>query len=700
MKTKICIKKLSGLIVPSPVNGGGPNPQLATSFMASMMQLGFCPSERLATALRGSSFEDLEGLYSTTIPELKKIKGDVTHKPMYPNFPKQVMEASDVELFINAILHYWTSGNWSPKNESLPRELCFEVTKFKELDLVTDDQLEGVLVNLLSSTDSLSSEDKSIVEWFVKDFPSQSVELLVPETIPFKETMCIVAGLYLDKGMDITPFVKTATDVLRIVTYLNEGDVSLATNTKFKSMPRSRRRLFANLLDKVASEEDINRHRSKWTKLFHSLHIGDYSQKLYDMANKIRNNKRILTFNSRIHDAMGLTPSSGWSSNLDGLLSLLMQRPGEFARRLDHTLRLFENDHEFIVDAFSTIVKDIPTKTLTQILGHLKTRGDSQTRIVFPKGVVQHAQIIPPSGEPLSSQIILGLNKVIEDSLVSRFSKMESLGKTYIDPDLQHCPIPSQQRSASEGAFNVARGTRLDIGSDNTLRFFIYWVGQDIDLSATIHDEEFNMIEQISYTNLRSTAYESCHSGDIVRAPDGASEFIDITIDKVVEYGARYVAMNVLVYSGPTFKEHSTCFAGWMTRAKPNDNEIYEPKTVKQKVDLQSNSRNSIPVVFDLIERKAIWCDLSTKRRVNWSSELSTKWHGGNNVHTNSATIEQTLQAIVEANNKVSLFELFSLHVKARGEIVTSKEDADTIFSFEEGTTPYDVNVISSEYLG
>jgi hypothetical protein len=198
------------------------------------------------------------------------------------------------------------------------------------------------------------------------------------------------------------------------------------------------------------------------------------------------------------------------------------------------------------------------------------------------------------------------------------------------------------------------------------------------------------MIEHISYTNLKSEKYQSCHSGDIVNGARGVSEFIDITIDPAVEYGARYVAMNVLVYSGPTFAEHKKCYAGWMTREKPKSKEIYDPKHVVQKIDLTSESRNCIPVVFDLVERKAIWADLTT----------GSSYHmWGNNVHSNRATIEETLEAIVDTNNKVSLYELFEMHAWARGEIVATKEEADTVFSLTEGITPYDVPLINSDFI-
>ena len=71
------------------------------------------------------------------------------------------------------------------------------------------------------------------------------------------------------------------------------------------------------------------------------------------------------------------------------------------------------------------------------------------------------------------SELILGIEKV----LVERFVELKSLGTTWIDERLKGCPLPTQQRSASDGADVVARGTRLPIeGFTNTLRLFVYWI--------------------------------------------------------------------------------------------------------------------------------------------------------------------------------------------------------------------------------
>jgi stress response protein SCP2 len=270
----------------------------------------------------------------------------------------------------------------------------------------------------------------------------------------------------------------------------------------------------------------------------------------------------------------------------------------------------------------------------------------------------------------------------------------------WIDPVLIDCPLPSQQRSASEGLFNVARGTRLPIDNHSddkdlddmtkdTLRLFVYWVGRDIDLSATFHNEEGEMIEQVSYTHLKSKRYQAYHSGDITNAKKGASEFVDINLPVAAKH-ARYLAMNVLVYRGSDFADHETCFVGWMMRAKPNSNEIYDPKTVQQKLDLTQTCRNVIPVVFDLQQRKAIWTDLPASQ------------HGysyTNNVENNYASIEQKLKAIVNSQHKLSLYELLELHAQARGEQVETRDEADMIFAFDGTVTPFDVNTINAEYV-
>lgn len=693
MKTKIGITKLNGIVIPSIEGEQSDNINLAATINASFMSMGYIVSQDLFCALQHLSESQLKTIHSTVLPILQHAKGaDVKHTPMYVNFPQEVIEADEVMLYMNAILHYWSAGQWKPESEVIAKRYAYENVQFIELGIIKDEDIDGVLTSILSSTDSISGSDKAIVEWFL----TNSSTLLFPEEIPFKENLCLVAANMIERDLPINDLVSNAVDVLRVVTHMNGGDVSLAANTKFKSLPRKTRKLLCSALEGVANEEDLNRHRGKFVKLFHNLHVGDYSDKLYNLIKKARNNEKVVTFNGMVEMAIQ-------AGNYKDTIALLATRPSEFARRLDHVLRLNQvgKRQGEIVESFMAVANQVPTRIIIQLMGHFKTRYvDVVSRVAFPKGNVQKALALDTPLKALPTEVADSIMNGLLRTLKTRFGELEPLGKVYVDPRLANCPVPSQQRSASDATRQVARGTRLPIGDDkNTLRFFIYWVGRDIDLSATLHDSEFNQLGHVSYTELKNQKYQSYHSGDITSAPSGASEFIDITMAGAKEAGARYVAMNVYVYSGPTFSEHDACYAGWMTRTKPNSNEIYDAKTVEQKIDLNSETKNSIPVVFDLVTREAIWADLSFSGRSSQDFGRRTHAYAGNNVENNRANITDVVKSIVTLDNKLTLEELFSFHAEARGEIVENIEDADTVFSLETGITPYDITTIQSDYV-
>lgn len=680
----ISLKKLHGI----PLGLGwddnkADSRQLVYALNVEMMRLGFVMTAELVRVM--CKVSNLESLGTKIISCLREVKGDdVTYNPMYPNFPQQVMEACNLELYFNALIHYWTHGTWNLEYTKLPRKFELENVKFRKINLLDEDDFTALFPTLLSSNDSLSSEDKDIVKWFLTSGQS----LRFPDTIPHKETLCIVTAELLkqDMNIDYDFLIKTATDVLRLVTYLSGGDTSLAENTKFKSLPRRLRRKIVRALENVINEEDIQRHRNKWVRLFHNLHVGEYSEKVRLIAEKVRNNEKLETMAGKVQVAID-------NNNYLFAALLLTKRPGEFARRLDHLLREYDVDPHIIINEFLVIAPEVSTRVLMQLLGHFKGRLDNGIRVVFPKGSTQKARVIPKYDKLISYKTITTLMTGISHVLRQRFAKLEPLGKVCIDKRLQKCPLPTQQRSSSIGLDVVARGTRLPIGgTDNTLRFFIYWIGIDIDLSATLHDDKFEMIERISYTNLKSRRYNACHSGDIVSAPNGASEFIDITMDKALKSGARYVAMSVLVYSGENFDKHEKCYAGWMTRSKPNSNEMYDPKTVVSKIDITAASKNAIPVIFDLKTREAIWCDLVTKK---------PSYHSlvDNNVESNQASIKDVLKSITSLGSKSTLYDLFTLHIEARGILVENIEDADIVFGIDGNVSPRDINVINAEYL-
>ena len=98
-KTKIALRYERAIVLERSTTlvGTYQHSSAVASICADMMQLGFTPSESLLHELRRRESEDeLTTIYNELIPELQHMVGDdVEYAPMYPNFPQQVMEASD-----------------------------------------------------------------------------------------------------------------------------------------------------------------------------------------------------------------------------------------------------------------------------------------------------------------------------------------------------------------------------------------------------------------------------------------------------------------------------------------------------------------------------------------------------------------------------------------------------------------------------
>jgi hypothetical protein len=124
-----------------------------------------------------------------------------------------------------------------------------------------------------------------------------------------------------------------------------------------------------------------------------------------------------------------------------------------------------------------------------------------------------------------------------------------------------------------------------------------------------------------------------------------------------------------------------------MLREKPRSGEIFEPKTVQDRVDLTANSRMAVPLIIDLETRTVIWCDMSVGNTHYWV----------NNVHTAKKGLGFTAQALTEMI-KPNLYDLLMLHAKARGVVVKAKDQADTVFSLE-AETPFRQEEIAANFL-
>jgi len=727
MKNSIYVKRALKVVVNQGQN------ELPMSYVATALKniesLGFTFSASLVDAIKTLSPDEFVTFYTSLVTDLKQMVGaHVQHKPMYPNFPQQVMETSEVELYINAILHYLTHS--LPERKEKERFPLLDNVKLKVIDLGSDGEFYALIRSLISANTSISASDKEDINWIIANTDDTSCYL--PETIPFKETMCFVVPALLkhEKATfeNVAPYVKTANDVMRLAAALSDGDISLKTNIRFRKFKRPERRFLLGLLEKAPNlKEDMLQFKRRWIRLGEILHPSEYASR-YPKANQafsaMRNNEKVETFASKFEDSLK-------KRDVKKAVDTLSKRPGEFARRIDHLLQLSKENEElvtYVVERFAQVAKNVSSPVLLQVMAHFKHRHeDRDLRTFFPRGnvakVVGVENNLPSLQKDTCGRVVL----VCEDALKARFSSLPPLGKSFIEEELSRYLVPFSQRSASKSLRTLVRGSQIDLPSEgDTVRFFLWWKeglvnGQstgtvDIDLSATMFSDEWSYRSHVSFTNIKlrepkedeediicedpydwgyrepdedsKSSYIAYHSGDIVTAPKGASEFIDVDIAKARKHNIRYVIMSLHSYSGQPYKDLPECFAGWMMRQEPNSGEIYEPATVVDKVDLAADTGIAIPVVLDLEERKLIWCDLSLTQHVSYHNTIE-----GN--LSSMALLGKSMTSLV----KPTLYDLFRLHVEARGERVESLEEAEQIFSLENGITPFHIETIMSEYL-
>ena len=633
-KTAIVLSPTDPAILSEQINNG-----VIGSFNAELMKLGYTLSDKSIKILLQDTFE-LSTTSQTFKDFLTTIREEIgmarDYKPMYKNFPKEVMDKSMEELYFNAIAHYWSNGAWSPQSFELPREFEFEKGHFTEISIITEKEFQEIFTSLLSVSGILTDRDKSFIEWFVKYLPKDDLTSLIPPSIKIKEILSLLASYKIDVP------IKTSTDVLRIAVALSGGDISLPkidktitaglwkkvqvknTTQYFKKFSRSERVYLLSLLEKCTSsiEEDMLKYRGRWIALGEIIHPGEYTKRFPKSAaafSTLRNDEQsIKTFAARVESAIaGINKPSGYKS-FDDLMTILSERPGEFARRLDFLLRNYNNSN--VLGVFKTnIVSKVSSKVLIELLSHFKSRKiDSLYRMIVIKGIKSKTKII--SGQKaFAGTIVDEVNTIIKDELKTRYIKdVSAYDSVQIHPDLYTTPFPTGMRGASSGIKTLIKGTQLPLGESNVIRGYLHWFDErgsiDLDLSTVFYSEDFRPVEQVSYTHLKSKPLNACHSGDIRHKKGACAEYIDVDINAALKAGVRYVLFQSHNFNGGGYLEIKDAVFGWMERERPEANKIFLPPTIENAIHLTSEVSTIFTVAFDLKNRTMIWLDTTASQ--------------------------------------------------------------------------------------
>ncbi|CDO93570.1 unnamed protein product [Kluyveromyces dobzhanskii CBS 2104] len=701
------------------------------TFAAELYTLGYQFSRSAIIRLKNMPISELVEFRSTTISVLEDAVGaDVKYVPLFRKFPDSIPDRSALVWAIHEtlndytyVLYYAIHGEWSSEEyngswfgRQYPQ---LELKDALERPELVTDKLSVVLNiadrrdvlelfhNLASSGTSTSSSDKEFVKSVILTGDDWKAGL--PQVIPNKENLAYIISCAAAKqgaidaelgGMFIT-YMKTTTDILRVAAAFSESDVSLANHTRFK-LSNSQRRFLLSALDKLNTQtalEDMLRFLGLWLVLAKYLHVNAYSKrfpKATQLVQSIRGNRKIIqTFNRTIESSIKEidlhNDTSLTEAKLTSVIDTLKERPGDFARRLDHVLRSVPKlEQERIVSAFLGVAPSVATPLLLNLSTHFQNRHEkSPIRVYLPKGSAVNAIIEDKDNRTvLPPDLCFHLHKALDDVLISRFSHLDDLGSIYVDPILQDYMVPVSLGNASESLHTFGRGSKIRFDkSAKVIRLFLYWENVknpekgkdkrvDVDLSCLQLSEDFVNKGQIAYYNLQNAAIT--HSGDFTDAPNGAAEFIDIKLDDCRDHypEARYIAMTVNSFSGQSFSSF-LAKAGFMIRDGVSG-KAFEPRTVGQKFDVQSSTKFNIPMILDLHDRTIIWLDLGISQKQTNSVNLNEKASDVGSLVKYAVNIER---------EKASLLKLIELHGKARAQTMTLHFDPevkyDNVFNEE-----------------
>ena len=705
----IAIRRLN--ILPIPKGSGLPSKQ-KLALLSELANLGYHVNN--PQALDACSKALLLD-YDQIVQALKVRRGgNVDYVPLFLGFPDDVPD--DDEYFSKRIFGWLqTIVGPYPKGQKLDNglvvpEWLFDLKEFGA-DPITQFQDEGLFKKALKrlkgkkkdshtewiSLELVEAEDtlERLRDWALQClYANSSVKealhediLRVLSSVDFQEKLdldkvvrrenrALLAKLYwqnedLEKLKTVTT---SATDVLRLFAALTDSDLSLAAPITFPKLKRRQRRVILSILEAACGlEEEFRNYAGLWKEVGRYLHPGEYSKtfpKTAKVFDQLRNGK-LRTFASETERLLS-------EGKAQAALTHLKKRPGTLGRKVHELLRKFPKQSDLCLEAFQDITPDMTLKNLLVLKSYFATINDSAWRTVINKrGKIK---VLPNNSKgALETTLLESLQEILLASIRANLESRDSWQElsVYIDPRLKDYTVALQQRAASDGILTYGRGTRLPLDMNKALRLFVYWkeAGKrtDLDLSVIQFDESFNYLGHVSYTNLSLNGI--VHSGDIQSAPQGAAEFVDITLSKVDEK-VRYLAPQVLRYSGDTFGDLD-CHAGWMMRDKINkDYKSFDIKTVVNKFDLNGSGSFCIPLLVDLKDREATLVDLFIGQRALYNNVEGSK----NEVAIACREVHKFLAT------RPTLFSLAHHHAKARGAKLVEREEANISFGLQDCT--------------
>ncbi|MFC9953741.1 TerD family protein [Streptomyces prasinus] len=646
--------------LPSPAGSAGQGAAAARQFDAALTSVGFKLSAELLERLSGLSEAAVLHTAKRTLRTVSEMVGDhVRHNAYFIDFPANVPDTEDFwmrcvakalgdDTARESVLTQLARGTLNLL--SLPAYGRYQHTYEEMLaaqdeliasagDRVTvlhlgrglDDELTDLYLALAGSTTPLGEEH-------LRDLRTLAECCALgpqPEAIPVRENRAVVNEARL--AVDVDLLLDTVTDVLRLACALSGGDVTLQEPTRFRTLPRPARRALLAGLDAVVAANpaklaDVHTHREPFKRLGERLHPHEYPRWPHaaDVFAVARGEKEARSFDSRAEELLG-------TSDVLGAVRLLESAPGKLFRALDLLLRSAagQDERDAVVAAAARVAPEVSGRVVLSVREHFQNR---ERETGAPRIFVNRrgrGWAAPDARPPVPAADRDRLIAALDAELRRRLPAPERL---LLDPDVLDVALPLSGRATAAGLGVLPRGS-LSAVEGERLRFFVYWKQTehrtDYDLSTLLLNADYSTRSWLSYTSLKGGGGK--HSGDVTEAPEGASEFIDLTLDRV---RGAFIVPQVNIYAGEGFEEVEESFFGFMLRDGEQKGRPFEPRTVRMKSELRGTGRVALPLVFRR-EDDGRW-------RAKWLHLYLKGISSANRVEQNQVSVSKVVRAVAE----------------------------------------------------
>ncbi len=709
----IALRHFNGIYITKNVTNNV-NKTLSIEELATLIKkfegYGYIFSKELAIAISKEERNTIIDKLKSVIEVIEDFKSDKNYTVFYKNFPDEVININEIDLYINQILHYWL-GYLPSNNENIIKEDVepSKLVKARELNLIDDEMIEKLFIDLLSSNVTLSEQYLDDVCVLTNNKSIKELEKYM-ECIQMKETLTTVSSYILKKEGVLIGNFKTSTDILRLIAKISGGEL----NNKHIHFAYFSRTELSQLMTKLENLQnpipDIKRYSKPWHTFFKlyakKINFNKYP-KVRKATDMLFGDISYMTERGKINEQINRLPAMS-EEELDNFVKEYTVFYGDYIREILSLLnKANENQYEKLLLGLENCVTKVNTRILFQLYDriiNLKAKDKTVPRLVNSKGKWRRLK----ESISLSNELLNRILQIVEDGIKTQLKEKENLGKVYIDKSYKDIMLTTSEKDSNVSLRPMTRGSRIAFNPNaEVLRFFVAWKNLDektlkeltpmysrvdVDLSALSFDKDFKFKRVVAYYNQKEMGF--AFSGDITDAPEGALEYIDILdLEKLKKKGDRYILMQIRSYNGYTFEEINSVYAGVM---ELTSNEAKEKKNmystaITQGFQIMSPQITTNTILVDLVKFEYVWLDMNM---ANYKVDT----------FQNSLTYEEIpylndLLKYFMKKQYVTMYDLLKLNADVRGMLVENKKEADIIFEKVDNKNNLALADILSNYL-